>query len=238
MAYNQIKHSIWTPGFRQNIIYLQEEIKSENNRLHNKMWEKLINKLEVNRKDPKKFWLDIWRLMGGKNNTMPPYIWGANQERITEEYKKMELFVDTWQSIFTISPEDNREFNLNNEIRVNDYLRENSHRMRPYPKANKNRLDNNDPLTKPLSLWEMLQIIKNFKNKAPGESGVNKFILLQLPHNALQRLNDIINLLLSMGYFSIIFKNGHMVLTPKGDKDNCDPINYRPITILEVPAKI
>ena len=29
-----------------------------------------------------------------------------------------------------------------------------------------------------------------------------------------------------------------MILTPKGEKDNRDPINYRPITLLEVPAKI
>ena len=99
-------------------------------------------------------------------------------------------------------------------------------------------MNNNDPLTKELTHTEMMTIIRNFKNKAPGESGISRSILLQLPRNALERLSNILNLLLSMGYFSILFKNGHMVLTPKGDKDVRHVINCRPIALLEVPAKI
>ena len=41
-----------------------------------------------------------------------------------------------------------------------------------------------------------------------------------------------------MGYFSVVLKNGHMVMTPKGNKDPRNVINYRPITLLEVLAKI
>ena len=47
-----------------------------------------------------------------------------------------------------------------------------------------------------------------------------------------------ISLLLSMGYFSVVLKNGHMVMTPKANKDPRNIIHYRPITLLEVPAKI
>ena len=41
-----------------------------------------------------------------------------------------------------------------------------------------------------------------------------------------------------MGYFTIIYKNGIMVMTPKTDKDNRHPLSYRPITLLEIPGKL
>ena len=41
-----------------------------------------------------------------------------------------------------------------------------------------------------------------------------------------------------MGYFSIVLKNGIIILIPKPGKDPKNPINYRPITLLEVPGKI
>ena len=84
----------------------------------------------------------------------------------------------------------------------------------------------------------MLKIITGFKNKALGASGITRNILLQLPRVALQQLNGLINLLLSMGYFSVVLKNGHMVMTPKANNDPRNVINYRPITLQEVPAKI
>ena len=104
--------------------------------------------------------------------------------------------------------------------------------------ANLNRLNNDEPLIKPLQYFDMLRIIDNFQNKAPGNSGINKGILTKLPRLALERLNDIINILLSMGYFFVVFKNGVMVFTPKGDKDSRDVLNYRTITLLEVPGKV
>ena len=90
-------------------------------------------------------------------------------------------------------------------------------------------------VTPPLSLP---LIIKNFKNKAPSLSGINRIMLLNLPDSAIGRLEQLLNILLSMGYFPIVFKNGLIILIPKPNKDPKNPNNYRPITLLEVPAKI
>ena len=94
-------------------------------------------------------------------------------------------------------------------------------------------------LTKPVTRYDIISTIKEFKNnKAPGESGINKILLIQLPNSAIDRLQDIVNLSISMGYFSIVLKNGIIILIPKPGKDLKNPINYRPITLLEIQGKI
>ena len=163
---------------------------------------------------------------------------GDNREKYFDDESKLNRLRVVWQDIFKITEEENANYDIAHEERIMNYLEENYYRTQPYHLANLNRLNNKDPLTKPLQYFDMLHIIGNFKNKAPGNSGINKGILTKLPRVALERLNDIINILLSMGYFSVFFKNGLMVFTPKGDKDGRDVLNYRPITLLEVPGKV
>ena len=42
----------------------------------------------------------------------------------------------------------------------------------------------------------------------------------------------------SIGYFQITFKHGEIILIAKDGKDFANPINYRPITLLEVFGKV
>ena len=77
-----------------------------------------------------------------------------------------------WKNIFKISDEENANFDLTNEQLVKNFIEANKHRIEPYQFANRNRLNNNDLLTKELTYNEMMTIIRNFKNKAPGESGI------------------------------------------------------------------
>ena len=111
------------------------------------------------------------------------------------------------------------------------------YRTRPYEFANTRRLNPNNFLTKLTDNRHIISIIKQFKKKAPSKSGINKEILDNLPKEALDRLNIILNLALSMGYFMVFLKNGIMIFTTKPGKNNKYPINYRPITLLEVPGK-
>ena len=111
--------------------------------------------------------------------------------------------------------------------------------MQPYPFADLSGLDPNNYSTKPVTRYDIISTIKEFKNnKAPGESGINKILLIQLPNSAIDRLKDIVNLSISMGYFSIVLKNGITILISKPGKDLKNPINYRPIMLLEILGKI
>ena len=76
LAYQQVKNYIYcTPEIRLQILFLQGEIKTENKRLFDGKWEELIRKMEINRKDPKKFWESMRKLMGGRGNITPAYVY-------------------------------------------------------------------------------------------------------------------------------------------------------------------
>ena len=63
----------------------------------------------------------------------------------------------------------------------------------PYPFADLSRLDPNNYLTKPVTRYDIISTIKEFKNnKAPGESGISKILLIQVPNSAIDRLQDIV----------------------------------------------
>ena len=94
--------------------------------------------------------------MGGKANGPPAYIWNANKEKIYDEHEKLEIFKTTWENkIFQITDEENERV-------VSEFLEENNYRTKPYNKANLNRLDNNNPLTSPITEFDIINILRNF----------------------------------------------------------------------------
>ena len=96
-------------------------------------------------------------------------------------------------------------FDQGTDRRVNNYINNNEYRVTPFMHADFDRLDENNYLTKPVTIQRIKNIIKNFKNnKAPGASGINKVILLKLPDSALIRFADILNATISMGYFPVV----------------------------------
>ena len=202
------------------------------------MWNNEIQQVNSFYKDPAKFWGNIKILMGGKG-IKNSHILDENNIKIHEPEDKEKEFRSIWSNVFKISDKENQNFDHSYETMVTDYLNEHQQQTQPYPSANLSRLDPNNYLTKPVTRYNIISTIKDFKNnKAPRESGINKILLIQLPNSAIDRLKDIVNLSISMGYFSIVLKNRIIILIPKPGKDSKTPINYRPITLLEIPGKI
>ena len=178
-------------------------------------------------------------LMGGKG-IKNSYILDENNIKLHEPEDKEKEFRSIWSNVYRISDEENQNFDHNHETMVTDYLYEHQQQTQQYPFADLPRLDPNNYLTKPVTnRYDIILTIKDFKNnKAPGESGIIKILLIQLPNSAIDRLKDIVNLSISMGYFSIVFKNRIIILITKPGKDKKNLINYRPMTLLEIPGKI
>ena len=216
-------------SLKQNLI---EECKTQNNI----NWTIKINKLATLYKQPRDFWRNIRLLKGNKTNESPYII--HNNIKIYSDKGKSEVFKSIWSEIFKISPEENASFDPQNEMIVNNFIHENKNLIEPHQNANIDRLDATNPLTTKISTQEVLTTIKTFKNNTPGTSNINKTILMQLPIEAIEIFTQILNLSLSMGYFPTKFKHATIKLIPKPNKATTNPINFRPISLLEVPSKV
>ena len=122
IACNQMRNNLMMAEQRAVLRLLEEEIKTENLRLFDEAWERLISKTEIDRKDPKKFWGQIHRLLGGKGSGPAAYLWGTNREKIYDDNKKLERYKEDWEKIFEITPEENREYDLAHERTVTNYM--------------------------------------------------------------------------------------------------------------------
>ena len=152
----------------------------ESQKINAEFWNNKIENININYRDPKRFWEDI-KKMQGSSKTSPPYLVDEQNRKIKETEGKEELFRNTWQNILRISDEENRSFDMQHEDNINRYINDNRYRLKPYQLANLNRLDENNYLTKPIKTEDIIKTLKNFKNKAPGESQIGKTLLTNLP---------------------------------------------------------
>ena len=236
--YNQLMSlNYWNRQQLYLIRGIQEQIKNENLRLYKETWSNKISKIQEIYNDPKIFWANVQTMMGGSTSTTP-YITNSNGEKLYTDQDKEGEFQNIWRNIFRISDAENQEFDLNHERRVRNYININEFQIESYTRIDLDRLDPTNYLTRPVTATDIKIIINQFKNKAPGKSGINKIMLIKLSEIAINKLKDIINATISIGYFPIILKNGLIILIVKPGKDPKNPINYRPITLLELPAKI
>ena len=220
-SYNNLKNRLNRQGGNREdmaiVTNIQHEIINESLRLQDASWNKLITNMEIEYNNQEKFWRDIKRLQGGKE--LPaPYLEDPQKNKVRDTKKKEELMRQTWQTVFQISPEENRNFDMTNERAVLDQLSVDPSRTIPYEEADLTRLDPTNPLTAPVSVNDVDRIIKSFKKKAPGISGINKTLLEHLPLSAKVDLTEVTNLTLSMGYFPGLFKEGLMIFIQKNRK--------------------
>ena len=201
-----------------------------------KNWENKMDFLHSIYNDPKKFWQNIKRLRGITTSSTTYLI--SQNNKIYEDKDKEPIYRHIWSNIFKISPEENQCFDPHTDTLVNNYITENQEHLTPYTHANPNNLDNTNKLTAKITIQEVNNILKQLKNNTPGHTNINKTILQNLPHSALIKFTALLNVSLSMGLFPNCFKHAKIKLLPKPNKPSTDPINYRPISLLEVPGKI
>lgn len=238
--YNNLKSQAqilgWTPLTLQRLRELQVRLRDEGKKLFTEHWNTKLEQLQLRYNDSAHFWKQI-RKMLGSHHEIVPYILYNNIKLYSDEDKE-QAFRETWERIFDITPEENRQFDLNHERLVLNTLRAHLEDITPYEVVDLTRLSDAHSLTKPVTPRMVKDIISNFKPKAPGLSQVNKYILKNLPDSMIELYTEITNETLSMGYFPELFKVGLLHFTHKPGKPITDVGSYRPISLLEVPGKI
>ena len=226
----------WTRTEYLRFKLLKILLKNESRNIQRKNWEKQINMAAKDYKNPQKFWNKIKQLKGNKTDTN--HHLKVNNMIITNNKEKEETFKGIWQNIFKITDEENRQYDEETERQVNEYINENIEICTPYELSDLRRLRGENGIDKLISEEDVKNTIKQFKNNTPGETQINKIIMKNLPDIAISTIKDLFNHSLSMGYFPDKFKTAIIKLLPKPNTDQANPINYRPISLLEVPGKI
>ena len=76
------------------------------------------------------------------------------------------------------------------------------------------------------------------KDKAPGLSGIRQKHLANLPNNCILILEKIYNAIIVTKFYPNSLQHIKMIFLSKPGKSRDGPLNYRPISLLEVPGKI
>ena len=226
----------WTQTKLQTYKRLKNALVHECKNINAQNWENKILSTVEKYNSPTDFWRAIKVLKGNTEHTSP-YI-THNNDKLYSPEEKEPIFRDIWSNIFRITPEENQQFDQHTEHTVNNFININREHCTPYQYADETRLSNNSYLTSKITIEEVKRIIKNMKNNAPGHSLISKLVLTHLPIEAINTLTAIYNTALSLGCLPILFKQAKIIMIPKQNKQTTDPMNYRPISLLEVPGKI
>lgn len=134
-------------------------------------------------------------------------------------------------------PQENLNYCQINDNKVATHLSKISDKITPKFKIDLNELENPDFNLK-IDIDDVKFAIKSLKDKCPGPSKLRKKHFENLPDNILQNLTHIFESCLAAGYYPKKFKHAHMVFIHKAGTDKDDPLNYRPISLLNTMGKI
>ncbi|KAL4143386.1 hypothetical protein QTP88_005723 [Uroleucon formosanum] len=164
-------------------------------------------------------WSATKRLIKPNDNKIPPLKSGNNF--LNTVHEKCNLFATTLENTFTLNDLiDRATINL-----VSQKL--NEPEILP---------QNIFPYTNPTEISEIIKKLP--KRKSPGHDLITNSILKKLPHKAILFMTALFNALLKLSYFPTNWKLATIIMIKKPGKDNTDPKNYRPISLLSSVSKI
>ncbi len=227
----------WTIRNYNEYTRLREQLKEKCKEANNKNWEEQIKRVIDSSKDTKIFWNRI-KTLKGSNSVHTNYMRDEDKRKYYTNKEKCRLMERTWKDIFRISEEEEILFDEEHSHHIDTYINAQRQRTTPFPYVNLDRLNNDTIYTRKIEKTEIQKYLRGCNKKAPGESKISKLILGNITEKAMEQLINIYNACLSIGYFPKTFKKAIIKFIPKGNKPPTDPLNHRPISLLEVPGKL
>ena len=205
----------------------------------NNKWSNLVKIASENYCNPRLFWSKIKHLRGS-DSSKTHKLEKANSDGsisvITDPQEKANLMSSTWESIFKEHSGD--EFENENVKNVLQWYKAQEPLLQFTNMISYETLPSDHPLYRPIECNEIKNTIRQTKDKSPGLSGIRKKNLDLLPSNCVIILSNIYNSILSTRYFPLSVEHIKMIFLNKPNKDSKNPLNYRPICLIELIIKI
>jgi Exonuclease III len=205
---------------------MQEDVKAAIS-LHEKIkYEQLTRKLNTDwNENPKIFWQTINNLRSAKTYTRHPL--QVDNRIIINDKEKAELFGTLLQEIYRVP----RSAKFNNE-----HLQETETFVQNHPFLFKSQ--NFPPNNTLISTDEVALALNKLKNTAPGPDGIQNIIWKHFPITALTHLAKLFSASLHFGHIPQRWKEAHILMIPKPNKNPGDPNSYRPISLTNTISKL
>ena len=232
-----------TPYLERKINDTRNALVDEGNAMKYLWWEEQLCKVEAAAKDNSRFWRQVNRIQGKPSNQMPILKSIIDDQEVTAESQaeKLKLLTNIWSNVYQISHLENQQFCERNEKKVKAHLNKITDKITPKWIIDFNELrntNNNDYLNLVIDIDDVKFSIKSLKDKCPGPSKLRKKHFLNLPDNILHNITHIFNCCLAVGYYPKQFKHAHIIFIHKPGTQKHDPLNYRPISLLNTLGKI
>jgi hypothetical protein len=222
------------PTALRTLTRIKSELRDECLRSRREFFNKVTD--DILNADHENFWKIFNRYFNSKRKDRKDYIINDNGVKINDSVDVENEFTVHLSRKFRISEEENDAFDAENEIFVENYLEENAHKIRPAPQASYQNL-NQHHLLNPITVQDINLALKDMKDRAPGESGIKRKVLQNLPDNMKQCLAAVFTAALSAGYFPDAFKLANIIMIPKNENSR-SVSNFRPISLLETYGKL
>ena len=228
-----------TPTRDKLNIFLRELV-DEVTKDKNNNWNKIIKEAVENYGNPKAFWSKVNRLLSRKSSPKTQTLHQINPDNsvtILANHQDMANLMSTkWESIF--KEHEGPQFINPNVNKVTEWFNNFKSSLNHLNIIDHSTLIEDHPLIRPIIKSEILNAIKFTKNKAPGLSGMRQPHLFFLPSNCINILENLYNSMLASRYLPLTLHHIKMVFLNKPLKPKTDPLNYRPICLIEIIFKI
>ena len=91
---------------------------------------------------------------------------------------------------------------------------------------------------KDFNIEEIISLISDLSDTAPGPDEVHNILIKQLPKESIQLLLEIFNQIWKEKYFPAAWRQATIIPIPKPGKNITDPTNYRPIALTSCLCKL
>ena len=170
------------------------------------------------------------------DNAIRRPIINAQGEKISNPALKAEIFASRLESVHQTPthPLFNQQFE--DEVSTFIQTHESLFNEQELPSAHD---DNSHPMLLPITKSEFKQKLGLGKSSsAPGSDGITYGLLKICPDILFEKLIEILNFCMLIGYFPKQWKDAKVIMLQKSGKDHTNPKNYRPISLLPAISKV